>query len=538
MNFEGYEFDVSWFPDNFEGEIRERICFDLAFYLRKKYMVDDTGMLDEYDKNDDGVVMFCPTFGDVFEIDPKVVEGAGKCCNANNYLEPVCPNEGSCGATCRLKNAVYKYNNLSRNYNFGFVQQTDRGVVLRVFKCTFDFSGECYQLNRYGDLQTEETVRVFFNKDRTTKIFSRLKKGYSQYGGYFSCVGSSWVKKKKYQSFSDFSLLGGFEGTLLEGFQKYIDMAESIVTDDAMTAVFLLALFKYPVMKYLIKSGFLGIAEELTYSLMDNSGKMSISPLYRKAKNMQQLFGFETSKFNNLSVDVRERLTASSLFALRELNRLGAAIDDKNVLMATNQSFKSLAEMLGDKEMKKVLKFLRGQGKTDLHSCIGDYYDYLLQVKELNLNISDNEVRYPKSLNNAHTRLSALLKYNASVELSANFRKQTSRYEGFCFRQGNLSLRAVRTVSDLKLWAQRFSNCSAGYVERIAEGTSMIFVIVARTKPKKAYYMLEYGPKSKQIIQCRGYSNNTSMNDDPAVKEFCEKWLMFIKEKKPKKSAA
>lgn len=66
----------------------------------------------------------------------------------------------------------------------------------------------------------------------------------------------------------------------------------------------------------------------------------------------------------------------------------------------------------------------------------------------------------------------------------------------------------------------------------------MIFVIVARTKPKKAYYMLEYGPKSKQIIQCRGYSNNTSMNDDPAVKEFCEKWLMFIKEKKPKKSAA
>lgn len=128
--------------------------------------------------------------------------------------------------------------------------------------------------------------------------------------------------------------------------------------------------------------------------------------------------------------------------------------------------------------------------------------------------------------------LSSLVQYETTKELCAKFEEKASEYQSYCFRQRNISLRPVRTVAELKYYATLFSNCSAGYADRIAAGNSMIFVAVDRRQPKKPFYMLEYNPHTERIVQCRGYDNNGGHDSDPQIARFCEQWLSFIKERK------
>ena len=348
--------------------------------------------------------------------------------------------------------------------------------------------------------------------------------------------GYTWVRKKKYQDYADFVFIGETEGTLLEGFKKYFKLTEKFTTDDAMRTVLLISMFKFPVLKYLIKAGYLTIAEQLTLSQLDCDKFQGKLPFNYKAKNVKQFLQFEISKLNNIDVEQKEDLSVYDLPNLRVMDRLGVQFTNENFIMGTSPDFENLVKHVGEGRVKEVLKYLRAQTSVKVNNRVGDYYDYLTQVHSLALDLDEPQVRYPKSLKSAHERLTTLLKYNDSPSLCERFNQQASRYKGYCYRQGNLSLRAVRTVRELKLWGERFSNCSGGYVDRIAKGNSMIFVIVDRNKPKEAYFMLEYKPMTGSIVQCRGYNNDTDMDDDLTVKNFCGRWLAFIKDKKPSKT--
>ena len=535
MEFQGYQFEEKYFPYGFEDNIRSLVNFNLAFYLKKKYIADENDWIFGDNKTDgEEVVVYCPTNNEFFDIEPKIVEinhpGCG--CGAWGYREPICPHEGSCGKTCYLKNAAYKNNDVTRSYDFGFIQQTNRGVVMRVFKCSFDFSDNKFELQREGNFTTKESMRIFFNSDRTTEIYSRLNKGYSGNAGYFISVGYNWKLKKKYQGIADFVNIGEFEGTLLEGFTKYFKLTENFITDDSMQMVLLIALFNVPVLKKIIKAGFLKMAREIAgYFLDDSTVKIRFN---RKAQSIKDFFKFDLSKLNRISA-VKKDMSLQDLPGLRELNRLGIEFSKENFVMATSEYFVDLLKVLGDREIKATLKYLRTQDDIKAKDRVGDYYDYLNQVYALKLNISEKGIRYPKNLGRAHARLSALLEFTVDPVLQNKYQSQAVRYEKFCYRQGNLSLRAVRTVFELKTWAHRFSNCSGGYVDRIADGRSMIFVIVDRTKYKQPYFMLEYNPKTRKIVQCRSYQNLKDENSDPKVKEFCDKWMEFIRDKKPAK---
>ena len=89
----------------------------------------------------------------------------------------------------------------------------------------------------------------------------------------------------------------------------------------------------------------------------------------------------------------------------------------------------------------------------------------------------------------------------------------------------------IRTVSELMKWSQRFCNCSHGYVDSVANGSSLLCVIVDVRHPKQAYFMLDYNVLTHTISQCRGYHNYMSMKDDPQAEEFCRKWLEYVGKK-------
>lgn len=207
----------------------------------------------------------------------------------------------------------------------------------------------------------------------------------------------------------------------------------------------------------------------------------------------------------------------------------GIAVTAESLLICRNDRFSELLQRYKGKELREVMRYLQ-KLKSGAHA-VGDYLDYLGQAEELRMDFNDRSVRFPKNFENAHTRLSEILRVKRSKEQSAAFEARVKRFAGYAFRQRNLSLRPVRTVKELTLWAQRFSNCAAGYAEDIIRGTCMIFVLVDRADPKRPYYMLEWDPKKREIVQGRTKGNGRDYKDDPAVSAFCGKWQEFIKVK-------
>ena len=73
MKWNGYEFDEAYRPNGFEEWSQEKVNVGYAFYLRDKYVTDDTGLYE--DTNEGTIHIFCPHFGETFEEDEKKVFG-------------------------------------------------------------------------------------------------------------------------------------------------------------------------------------------------------------------------------------------------------------------------------------------------------------------------------------------------------------------------------------------------------------------------------------------------------------------------------
>ena len=76
MIWEGYEFDEGFRPDGFEDWAYDQVNVGYAFYLRDKYVTDDTGL---YEDKDSGTIhIFCPHTRETFEAGKKEVFGEKK----------------------------------------------------------------------------------------------------------------------------------------------------------------------------------------------------------------------------------------------------------------------------------------------------------------------------------------------------------------------------------------------------------------------------------------------------------------------------
>lgn len=540
MKWQGYEFDEAYRPSGFMEKARENTPFGVAFYLRGKNVFQDAFEEQAGKIEDDGIFIYCPKTGETFEADKRVVEKESAGCRCGLYMnaDPKCPRERECEQTCYLKNAVYRQQNVIKKYDYAFFQRTSRGVVLRGFRYEINFAGEAYELRRDGEESLTEWLRVFFNADRTTEIYSKMLQHYSGNAGYFTKPGSYWRRKKELQSYADYKILcEDYKGTLLEGFAKYFDRMDEYVSSGRKKTMLLLAMFLTPAVKEVIKAGYKKLAANYS-AMFEDIGLYTADKQTKSARTIKQFFGFEISKLNKLPEDQKEGIGLQDMMRLRQLIGAGIAVTPETLAMCGNYRFNDLCVLYEGKALRRVIRYLRRQD-IKASDVISDYLDYLGEVKTLRLDERNPEVLYPRSLSRAHARLSRAVEYQTTEKQAEKFAKKAAAYAEYCYRQKNLSLRVIRTASELMKWSQRFCNCSHGYVDNVANGYSLLCVIVDVRKPKDAYFMLDYNVKTHSIAQCRGYHNYTSMEDDPRVERFCGQWLDYIGRKEaPKQRGA
>lgn len=154
-----------------------------------------------------------------------------------------------------------------------------------------------------------------------------------------------------------------------------------------------------------------------------------------------------------------------------------------------------------------------------------EWADYLEDAEELGWQLRNDFVLFPKSLKQAHQ--------NSTIAREAlRKQKEIRKVNNILEKQKVLALRGkswlIRPpVSGEEVLAegQALRHCVGSYLNRIADGTSIIMLIRASEEPEKPAYTLELAPDTFRVRQVRGKCNSDPPKE---VKDFVESWKRHL----------
>lgn len=159
--------------------------------------------------------------------------------------------------------------------------------------------------------------------------------------------------------------------------------------------------------------------------------------------------------------------------------------------------------------------------------------DYLADCVTLGLDLDDEGVLFPKSLERAHARTIAMVEHQEDERREAAFQRAVKKLEGLAWEEGGLMIRTAASAKELIAEGKALHHCVGGYADRVVKGETAIFFVRDALAPDEPFYTLEL--KNKQVIQCRT-KHNASYERDERVHAFVEAWLRSVVNGKKKQA--
>lgn len=217
--------------------------------------------------------------------------------------------------------------------------------------------------------------------------------------------------------------------------------------------------------------------------------------------------------------------------------RIGEA--DIKPLLITRTDLNDIAEMLGRAQPRKIINYLAKIGTAGLSSR--DWRDYMGECRLLGFDLNDKTVLFPEDLADAHRRTSELIQEQKDekrrAELAAqagNFAAQVKKLKKLAWQNEEFFIRPAADADELRTEGKRLHHCVYTYAERMAKGTTAIFLIRRIDAPDEPFYTLEWA--DGRIVQCRTHCNK-SFTDDPAVWAFANAWKNRVVKSDKKQTA-
>ena len=523
IEFKGYVFEDKG-PD-LDRDVRENINFDCCFYHKNSKKKE--------------MECYCPTTQSSFK---QSYEESEVCCSKGYVPQKyVCKNELSClYCNCNFYNAKYALNNVKRQYDVGFFQKSDKGIVYRAFRLTYTFSAErveaqglddseyCgYPLERNGDCEIEETERIFYNYDRTVEIFNKYVSVYNPYSGYKIGVRATWSKIKYPYNIKIYYAGNYYEdlrNLLFKSFYKYMmDFEESlwnIEDENFYPEVFLYAMLKYPLLQA-IKYGFNKIAREI-YEACGRGSISLVNGINYRGKRIEKVLGFCLTK---LPHSICEDITCVDVKNVRFAIEQGLKINRDNFKVLRDFSFKDLFKYVDVSEISSVCRYILSQSKKHNDVWVSEYLFYLENSKKFGFDLKNKELLYPVNLSSAHDNMVTLVNKHNADSLLRDFYRAVSPYSKVRLDYKGFYISPVLTPSSLRRYADKFHNCSYGHCNWVCEGRSVIFVVKSKEYPLIPYYMFDYSPKEKALVQLRAVKNRKAPKE---IEDYVNRYVAIL----------
>ncbi len=442
-----------------------------------------------------------------------------------------CPN---CGAEvyCALKGGASYRSNYVGNVIAAQKGTDGETVFFRQWQILRDGTADWEQPEQF----LREVARYAI---RGKKIAKWQKEGKDNY--YYRCERydlpgwTRWRGNAIYEYAYDFCTAGladALEGTAMQ----YADWRGYLADDhrNKNPIYFLEFHARYPVVEFLWKRGYRNIVHQKIFG----ASKENRDAIRWQQNRLKDCFRFPL-RFLRL-----QEPQDWTLDDVARLNRLWAIRGDrlkedeiKLFLAAKGISMRDMARPLVYASSVKILRYVneqtekRGEDFTPRYAgqkppaaadTLHIYRDYIDECEQLQLNLRDTAVLFPKDLQAAHERTMAQIKFEKNKADQEKFAKAVEKLEKFAWQAGAFLIRPAREQKELADEGAALHHCVGGYIRRMAEGETAIFFIRSVSEPDKPFFTLELA--GKRLIQCRT-EHNRSYESEPDVKKFVDLWM-------------
>ena len=279
---------------------------------------------------------------------------------------------------------------------------------------------------------------------------------------------------------------------------------------------FLREYLSHPALEYLIKLRLFNLATFVVYG--DSDYSLSGNPLNMDGQNIKEVLGVGKQYLpimQELNIDkttfwLMKQLLKRSLPADIQLlkwcqaNRIHDADELERCLKYI--SVYKLMRYLQEQSTDDAFAVKQYRRDTPIKQAFDEYKDYVQFCEDLEYDLTDDFILFPRHLKEAHNRAAAMFDkkkveiYNKKI--AAEYENLVEQYQ--MIKYGFMIL-PPKTASEIVEEGHALHHCVGGYVSRVANKECVILFLRDAEKPDIPFYTIEL--KNGKVVQIRGENN-------------------------------
>lgn len=298
-------------------------------------------------------------------------------------------------------------------------------------------------------------------------------------------------------------------------------------------ATFLSAYIKRPKIEHLIKMKLYRLVSGIIYGGYSYSALQAIN---FNGENMRAILGIDRPYFPllrelNPSIDqlhlIRQLLQADHKPSTEQI---------KWFIASKISNADAAKELLAHMSVHKLQRYVEQQFAPEdeaalkrvdyykMNTLITDYHDYLCMCKELQYDLKNSFILFPRELKAAHDSVAKTLKDKRTAEqekaIAGSFDEWQKRYQ---YQSKELMMIPPHSAKEIVDEGAALHHCVRLYVKNVAEKKSVILFVRSVDEPDKSLCTVEV--KDGQVTQARGFDNA----EPPAqITAFIEQWKQRV----------
>lgn len=298
-------------------------------------------------------------------------------------------------------------------------------------------------------------------------------------------------------------------------------------------ATFLSAYIKRPKIEHLIKMKLYRLVSGIIYGGYSYSALQAIN---FNGENMRAILGIDRPYFPllrelNPSIDqlhlIRQLLQADHKPSTEQI---------KWFIASKISNADAAKELLAHMSVHKLQRYGEQQFAPEdeaalkrvdyykMNTLITDYHDYLCMCKELQYDVKNSFILFPRELKAAHDSVAKTLKDKRTAEhekaIAGSFDEWQKRYQ---YQSKELMMIPPHSAKEIVDEGAALHHCVRLYVKNVAEKKSVILFVRSVDEPDKSLCTVEV--KDGQVTQARGFDNK----EPPAqITAFIEQWKQRV----------
>ena len=298
-------------------------------------------------------------------------------------------------------------------------------------------------------------------------------------------------------------------------------------------ATFLSAYIKRPKIEHLIKMKLYRLVSGIIYGGYSYSALQAIN---FNGENMRAILGIDRPYFPllrelNPSIDqlhlIRQLLQADHKPSTEQI---------KWFIASKISNADAAKELLAHMSVHKLQRYVEQQFAPEdeaalkrvdyykINTLITDYHDYLCMCKELQYDVKNSFILFPRELKAAHDSVAKTLKDKRTAEhekaIAGSFDEWQKRYQ---YQSKELMMISPHSAKEIVDEGAALHHCVRLYVKNVAEKKSVILFVRSVDEPDKSLCTVEV--KDGQVTQARGFDNE----EPPAqITAFIEQWKQRV----------